>query len=107
MYHRSELQLNKANTKNTEAPFLDLKHSVSNGFVSSKICDMRDDFDIVFFSFWMVTFLALLPMAYTFRNLLGSLELPTSCAKLLQQGLQGPVSGNKVHVCYHFDYVIR
>ena len=43
----SELQLNKANTSDTEAPFLDLHvHlSISNGFVSSKINDKRDDFD--------------------------------------------------------------
>ena len=40
-----ELQLNKANTSDTEAPFLDLHLSVSNGFVSSKIHDKRDDFD--------------------------------------------------------------
>ena len=31
----SELQLNKANTSDTEAPFLDLHLSISNGFVSS------------------------------------------------------------------------
>ena len=41
----SELQLNKANTSDTEAPFLDLHLSISNGFVTSKICDKRDDFD--------------------------------------------------------------
>ena len=29
----------------TEAPFLDLHLSISNGFVSSKIHDKRDDFD--------------------------------------------------------------
>ena len=40
-----ELQLNKANTSNTEASFLDLYLSISNGFVSSKIYDKRDDFD--------------------------------------------------------------
>ena len=40
-----ELQLNKANTSDTEAPFLDLHLSNSNGFVSSKIYDKRDDFD--------------------------------------------------------------
>ena len=33
----SELQLNKANISDTEAPFLDLNLSVANGFVSSKI----------------------------------------------------------------------
>ena len=40
-----ELQLNKANTSDTQAPFLDLHLSISNGFVSSKIYDKRDDFD--------------------------------------------------------------
>ena len=48
-----ELQLNKANTSDTEAPFLDLHLSFSNVFVSSKIYDKRDDFhfDIVNFPF--------------------------------------------------------
>ena len=40
-----ELQLNKANSSDTEALFLDLHLSISNGFVSSKIYDKRDDFD--------------------------------------------------------------
>ena len=40
-----ELQLNKANTSDTKAPFLDLHLSISNGFVSSKTYDKRDDFD--------------------------------------------------------------
>ena len=40
-----ELQLNKANASDTEAPFFDLHLSVSNGFVSTKIYDKRDDFD--------------------------------------------------------------
>ena len=40
-----ELQLNKANTSDTEAPFLDIHLSISNGFLSSKIYDKRDDFD--------------------------------------------------------------
>ena len=40
-----ELQLNKANISDTEAPFLDLHLSVANGIVSSKIYDKRDDFD--------------------------------------------------------------
>ena len=42
-----ELQLNKANTSDTEAPFLHLHLSISNGFVSSKMTD----FDIVIFPF--------------------------------------------------------
>ena len=68
-----ELQLNKANNTDTEAPFLDLHFSIANGFVSSKIYDKRDDFDFIIYSklsvFWLVTFLAVLLMAYTFRNL--------------------------------------
>ena len=40
-----ELQLNKANTSDTEAPILDLHLTISKGFVSSKIDDKRDDFD--------------------------------------------------------------
>ena len=32
------------NSPDTEAPFLDLKLSITNGIVSSKIYDKRDDF---------------------------------------------------------------
>ena len=42
-----ELQLNKANTSDTEVPFWDLHLSISNGFVSSKFYDKRDDFDFI------------------------------------------------------------
>ena len=42
----TELQLNKTNSSDTEAPFLDLNLSISNGIVSSKIYDKRDDFNI-------------------------------------------------------------
>ena len=37
----TELQLNKANSSDTEAPFLDLNLSITNGIVSSKIYDKR------------------------------------------------------------------
>ena len=47
----SELQLNKENVSYTEASFLDLHLSISNGFVNTKICDKRDDFDFVNFPF--------------------------------------------------------
>ena len=40
-----ELQLNRANSSDTEAPFLDLNLCISNGTVSTKIYDKRDDFD--------------------------------------------------------------
>ena len=48
-----ELQLNKANPSDTEAPFLDLNLSITNGIVSSKIYDKWDDlkFEIVKFPF--------------------------------------------------------
>ena len=39
----TELQLNKANSSDTETPFLDLNLSITNGIVSSKIYDKRDD----------------------------------------------------------------
>ena len=41
----SELQVNKANTSDTEAAFLDLHLSISNDNVSTKIYDKQDDFD--------------------------------------------------------------
>ena len=44
IYH-SELQLNKANVSDTDASFLDLHLSISDGFVKTKIYDKRDDFD--------------------------------------------------------------
>ena len=40
----TELQLHKANSCDTEAPFSDLNLSMTNGIVSSKIYDKRDDF---------------------------------------------------------------
>ena len=40
-----ELQLNRANSSDTEAPFLDLNLCISNSTVSTKIYDIRDDFD--------------------------------------------------------------
>ena len=47
----SELQLNKANTSDTEAAFLDLHLSISNDIVSTKIYDKRDDFDFEIVNF--------------------------------------------------------
>ena len=41
----SGLQLNKANTSDTEAAFQDLHLSISNDIVSTKIYDKRNDFD--------------------------------------------------------------
>ena len=46
-------ELNRANSSDTEAPFLNLNLCISNGTVSTKIYDKRDnfDFDIVNFPF--------------------------------------------------------
>ena len=44
-FYTSELQLNKANVSDTEASFLVLHLSISDGFVQTKIYDKRDDFD--------------------------------------------------------------
>ena len=46
-----ELQLNKANNTDTEAPFLDLHLYIANVFISSKIYDKREDFDFVIVNF--------------------------------------------------------
>ena len=47
----SELQLNKANVSDTDASFLDLHLSISDGFVKTENYDKRDDFDIVNYPF--------------------------------------------------------
>ena len=49
----TELQLNTANSSDTEAPLLDMNLCISNGTVSTKIYDKPDDFefDIVNFPF--------------------------------------------------------
>ena len=47
----TELQLNKANSSDTEAPFLDLNLSIANGIVSSKTYDKRDDFNFEIVNF--------------------------------------------------------
>ena len=47
----SEIQLNKANTADTDAAFLDLHLSISNDVVSTKIYDKCDDFDFEIVNF--------------------------------------------------------
>ena len=49
--YSSELQLNKANTSDTKAAFLDLHLSISNDIVYTKIYDRRGDFEFQFVSF--------------------------------------------------------
>ena len=47
----TELQLNKAKSSDTETPFLDLNLSITNGIVSSKSYDKRDDFNFEIVNF--------------------------------------------------------
>ena len=60
----TDLQFDKANPSDTEAPF-------TNGIDSTKIYDKRDAFYFEIFNFPFLggVFLAPLPMMYTFRNL--------------------------------------
>ena len=68
----TKLQLNRANSSDTEAPFLDLNLCISNGTVSTKIYDKRDDFDVDIVNF---PFLDGDVPRYTYLNLLDSPEL--------------------------------
>ena len=45
------MYLSKANSADTETPFLDLDLSITNGIVSSKIYDTLDDFNFEIVSF--------------------------------------------------------
>ena len=47
----TELQLNKVNSSDTEAPFLDSNLSITNGIASSKIYDKWDDFNFEMINF--------------------------------------------------------
>ena len=47
----TEVYLNKANSTDTEAPFLNLNLSITNGIVSSKIYDKLDDFNFEIVNF--------------------------------------------------------
>ena len=49
--HPTELQLNKTNPSDTEAPFMDLDLSITNGIVSTKIYDKRGDFNFEIVNF--------------------------------------------------------
>ena len=78
-------------TTDTEAPFLDLHLSIKYGFMINAMTLI-----LIYFGFWMVTFLVVLLIVLTFRNVLGLLEsaimLRTKTrtkfliAELLQQG---------------------
>ena len=73
----TELQLNRANSSDTEATFLDLNLCISNGTVSTKIYDKQDDlgFDIVNFPFLDSDVPRRTSYGYTYLKLLDSPEL--------------------------------
>ena len=73
----TELQLNKANSSDTDASFLDLNLCITNSTVSTQIYDKQDDFgsDKVNFPFWMAMSPGVPHMGYTYLNLLDSPEL--------------------------------
>ena len=78
-----ELQLNKANTSDTEAPFFDSHLPISNGFVSSKIYDKRDDFDFDIFNFPFLDVLLLTEYIYT--NLKGLGDFSDQFRKIIMR----------------------
>ena len=49
--YTSELRLNKSNTSDTKAAFLDWHLSISNDIISNKLYDKRDDFDLIIVNF--------------------------------------------------------
>ena len=57
-----------------KAPLLDLHLSVSNGFVSSKIYDKRNDFDVDIVNFPFLDGDVPRSTGFTFLNLFGLLE---------------------------------
>ena len=81
----SELQLNKANVSDTEASFLDLHLSISDGFVKTKIFDKRDDFDldIVNFPFLDSDVPRSTSYEFIFLNLFFFLERPVMSMTLI------------------------
>ena len=50
----TELQANKANSSDTEAPVLELNLSITNGIVSSTIYDKRNDFNFEIVNFLFI-----------------------------------------------------
>ena len=93
----TELQLKRANSSDTEAPFLDLNLCISNGTVSTKIYDKRDDydFDIVNFPFldgdvpWRTSYGVYISQLIRFEELLQILMTLTAVIKPLLPNFLG------------------
>ena len=86
LIYPSERQLDKANVSDTEASFLDLYLSISDGFVKTKNFDKRDDvdFDIVNFPFLDGDVPGSISYGvYISQNLFGLLEYPVMLMTLL------------------------
>ena len=75
MIYPKELKLNKANTSNTSAAFLYLDLSIDNGVISSKIYDIRDDFN---FSIVNFPFLGDVPRAPFIRYMYMYIHISTN-----------------------------
>ena len=74
----TELQLNKANSSDTEAPFLNLNPCISNGALSTKFYAKGDDFFIYIYSislFRMAMSACVPHIGYAYLSLLDSPEL--------------------------------
>ena len=69
----------------TEASFLDLHSSISDGFVQTKIYDKRDDFDFHIVNFPFLDGDAPLrhPMVFIFLSLFDLLECPVMLMTLI------------------------
>ena len=76
----SKLQLNKANVSDTEASFLDLNLSISDGCFKTKIFDKRDDFDFHIVNF---PFVVRYPIVLIFLNLFVLLASPVMSMTLI------------------------
>ena len=63
----SELQLNNANSSDTEVSFLGLHLSILDGFISFKMYDKRDDFKLLTSLTWMGMFFEH-PVVFIYRN---------------------------------------
>ena len=119
----TELQLNRANSSDTEAPFLDLNLCISNGTVSTKMYDKRDDFDfdIVNFPFldgdvprrtsYGVYISPLIRFARASSNLIDfNYRNKALAAKLLRQGyryfkLRASLVADLFLFCYERDFM--
>ena len=95
----TELQLDKANFSDTEAPFLDLNLAITNGIVSSKINDKRDDFNFEIVKFPFLdgdvprshSYGVYISQLIRFARVCSNVDDFNNIKTLLQQGISEPV----------------